>query len=370
MHIGNGSMQIDMCKCCGKPKKPKNLSLVQQSITQTGAGALWIDGARVGVGEQWWERGDAPPDEATALMQGVHGRWPPNFCISHLPGCVRVGERQVKGSHDTTGIWTASAKNDGLTAKDRGMGFSHGMKTFHEPKAGYTDANGNETVDSWQCAPGCVVAAMDAQAGERKPPWGKGISISRTKSWKQSSTERIADHGKYQDGSNASRFFMTADWSLDIAERLAQADPVYYCAKAASSEREQGLRGHLACVGAHDPLVVHQDNPFVTTRHYRVDADGTPVLHSDGTPVWTPCRRNGHPTQKPLTLVQWLATLLLPPAAYAPRRLLIPFSGTASEGIGAMLAGWEEIVMIEQGQSYVDIARQRVAYWQQRRGLR
>jgi site-specific DNA-methyltransferase (adenine-specific) len=77
--------------------------------------------------------------------------------------------------------------------------------------------------------------------------------------------------------------------------------------------------------------------------------------------------RNSHPTVKPIKLTQWLATLLLPPAAYAPRRLLVPFCGSGSEGIGALLAGWEEIVMIDSDQSYVDIARTRVAYWQERR---
>ena len=38
--------------------------------------------------------------------------------------------------------------------------------------------------------------------------------------------------------------------------------------------------------------------------------------------------------------------------------------------VGAMLAGWEEIIGIEQDQSYVEIARQRLAYWQQRGNTR
>ena len=52
-----------------------------------------------------------------------------------------------------------------------------------------------------------------------------------------------------------------------------------------------------------------------------------------------------------------------PPAEYAPRRILIPFSGSGSEMIGAMQAGWEEVVGIEQDSEYCEIARRRIEYW-------
>ena len=87
----------------------------------------------------------------------------------------------------------------------------------------------------------------------------------------------------YFDSGPASRFFHVSDWAMEVAEQLAQADPVRYTAKASRSERDQGLPG-----------------------------------------------RNSHPTIKPLSLCTWLAKLLLPPAAYAPRRLLVPFCGTGS----------------------------------------
>ena len=73
--------------------------------------------------------------------------------------------------------------------------------------------------------------------------------------------------------------------------------------------------------------------------------------------------RNPHPTVKPIALTKWLATLLLPPPEYAPRRILIPFGGVWSEAIGAMLAGWEEIVVVEIGQEYNDIGQARMELW-------
>jgi DNA modification methylase len=75
-------------------------------------------------------------------------------------------------------------------------------------------------------------------------------------------------------------------------------------------------------------------------------------------------RQNEHPTVKPIKLCQYLSTLLLPPAVEGQiRRLLVPFSGSGSEIIGAGLAGWDEIVGIEQSAKYIDIAKRRIAYW-------
>ncbi len=79
------------------------------------------------------------------------------------------------------------------------------------------------------------------------------------------------------------------------------------------------------------------------------------------------CNRRplGHPTVKPLSLCRYLATLLLPPGEYAPRRLLVPFAGTGSEMIGGLLAGWDEVVGIEMETEYCTLAEKRIAYWLQ-----
>jgi len=72
---------------------------------------------------------------------------------------------------------------------------------------------------------------------------------------------------------------------------------------------------------------------------------------------------NSHPTLKPIALTEYLARLILPPAEYAPRRILIPFSGAGSEMIGAHNAGWEEIVGIELSEEYTRIAEARLKHW-------
>lgn len=74
---------------------------------------------------------------------------------------------------------------------------------------------------------------------------------------------------------------------------------------------------------------------------------------------------NTHPTVKPLRLCEYLARLILPPPHQdgSPRRILVPYSGSMSEAIGAMLAGWDEIVCIEQDKEYQSIGDSRFAFW-------
>lgn len=69
--------------------------------------------------------------------------------------------------------------------------------------------------------------------------------------------------------------------------------------------------------------------------------------------------RNAHPTVKPLALTEYLAKLLLPPEG---GNLLVPFSGSGSEAIGAMRAGWTGITLIEREQEYMQIARDRLMH--------
>jgi site-specific DNA-methyltransferase (adenine-specific) len=71
---------------------------------------------------------------------------------------------------------------------------------------------------------------------------------------------------------------------------------------------------------------------------------------------------NHHPTVKPLDLCRYLATMLLPPARETPRRLLVPFSGSGSEMIGALRAGWDHAEGIERDPDYIAIAHARLKH--------
>jgi DNA modification methylase len=72
-------------------------------------------------------------------------------------------------------------------------------------------------------------------------------------------------------------------------------------------------------------------------------------------------RGNIHPTTKPLSLMRWLCRLICPPGG----TILDPFAGSGSTGAAAVQEGFDYI-LIEQDASYVEIARRRVAHWQER----
>jgi site-specific DNA-methyltransferase (adenine-specific) len=80
---------------------------------------------------------------------------------------------------------------------------------------------------------------------------------------------------------------------------------------------------------------------------------------------------NDHNTLKPIMLTKYLAGLMLPPKqSGVTRRILCPFCGSGSEMIGAVLAGWDEVIGIENGggddevaNHYIEIAENRLKYW-------
>lgn len=149
------------------------------------------------------------------------------------------------------------------------------------------------------------------------------------------------------ESGSAARFFFNA-----VHEQIDEADPLFYCPKASRRERDAGL-GDL-------PLRRKVFNG--KSDHSAGMAEG-----SVEDKFTTQPGRNIHPTVKPMNLIKYLSTLLLPPTEYAPRRIMVPFAGSGSEMIGAMLAGWEEVLGIEREGEYADIAQRRVEFWGQKR---
>ena len=260
-----------------------------ECITRTGAGALWVDGGRVGA--ELVERGrggrtaDAMFCPAPIAMGMSVGRWPANFFLSD-PAAAAALDRQSGESWST----------DGAKYVGREYGTGNGV-TYRPVK-----------------------------------PHGVGF----------------ADHG------GASRYFFR------VAEQLDAADPVFYCAKASRREREAGLEAM--------PTKAFGQSGGAQKAIERGEAE-----YQTGDEVTTGLntikqRRCTHPTVKPLHLTRYLATLLLPPAEYAPRRIFCPFAGVMSEGLGAMQAGWEEVVGVEREAEYVAIGKARIKHYTHSQG--
>ena len=117
----------------------------------------------------------------------------------------------------------------------------------------------------------------------------------------------------------------------------------FYCSKASKSERNAGLEGFEV----KDPDI-------------RSDTAKGSYTSKGIAP-----QSNHHPTVKPLSLTKYLATLIKPPTG---GRLLVPFSGSGSEMIGALQAGWEFVEGVELTEEYIPIAEARIKYWLEQAG--
>lgn len=330
-----------------KPYKGKPVD----DITRTGAGALWINGARIGLnGEKPFYRSEMNDIRGGAFASGTDkriltpkfgselGRWPSNVVLQHTPDCRKQGAKTIKGITGTkNGAWRTGGQYQG--------GYKGADEDELGSPVGFTDENGMEEVENWICADGCPVAEMNKQTGFKKSTRHmsykrKGSSIGMIPKDKPEMDEFTQESGY------ASRFFLNADWSYEIYENIANSEPFLYQAKASRSERDAGLN----------------DLPL---KQSRTTYDKS-VRDSNGNDSGEP-RRNVHPTVKSISLGKWLSTLLLPPDKYAPRRILNPFSGSGSEAIASLLSGWEEVVCVESDteNGYVGLSEARLKYWTQ-----
>ena len=344
-------------------------------IVETGAGAINVGGGRIPTGSGDPNNRDTTNHkdaEDTSWFTGnkdkkhtecyTRGRWPQNLILVHTEFCQRVGERKVKSSE------RPNCQNKAYGAKTSTI---YGKYEHNMHQVVRSDADGLETVATWRCLIACPECGYTWLAVDKEVcpeckamgEWqcavrrlgeqgGKNSASYRKAQPDRAYTDSIFPKPKlnrgsrgHNDSGDCTRYFFNADWSLETAEQLAKVDPAHYCPKSSRRERDAGLLGAMPCVKC---------GKLNSRTH----------LNDKGEEV--PCRRNGHETIKPLTLTRYLATLLLSPPEYAPRRILIPFFGVGSEGIGAMLADFEEIVGIEMDAEYCTIGEARMKYWASR----
>jgi hypothetical protein len=134
-------------------RKPCSESTVAANVLKHGAGALNIDGARVGPpfvsagGNNFdaWRSGedrtDRPSAHGTTESRIAHGRWPANLVLQHLEGCVQDGSKTVKGAGHYPSARSAGSQISGPSG--------------HTGQADLTERHlKEETVAAWTCAEG------------------------------------------------------------------------------------------------------------------------------------------------------------------------------------------------------------------------
>lgn len=329
-------------------RAPRGDMTFAELAVEYGTGALNIDGARIDLKGDIWAGNEKNAHEdysgqvfgkfesQYAKPSNPSGRWPANLMLTHHEACVKVGEYEVEGR--VINRWkagmlpfgggkgkeyeTIDPSREGEASAERTYEHEGGTDFKMKPGA----RRGMETVDLYACVPGCPVRELDDQAGELSSGLMKASTTRAPRPehavysgvWKGNAT----DQDTYADVGGPSRFF--------------------YTAKASRSEKDKGLENFY---------------------WKRTDQGFERISLSEYEQLDKRERAQGciHPTVKPLELLRYLSTLSLPPKQEGKiRRILIPFSGSGSEMIGAAQAGWDEITGIEMEQNYIEMAEARL----------
>ena len=203
-------------------RKPCAESTVAANVLTHGCGAINVDATRIQSSNMptptkapGWDsynkanaaQGYRPLDYAQGdafYTPSPGGRWPANVVFQHLDGCKQTGVRQVKGS----------APASGPTLSGKSTSVSRGVFNGVDQTPCYTDPlTGKETIAAYECAPGCPVAALDEQSGERAGMGQRvlrrgattGTSIGGHEAYGNSAPQDVMTG--YSDTGGASRFF-------------------------------------------------------------------------------------------------------------------------------------------------------------------
>jgi site-specific DNA-methyltransferase (adenine-specific) len=333
-------------------RKPLEESTVANQVKKTGTGAMNIDGCRVYTDwnepdrpESWKRSGHAAQDAEVKTWLPVgngvpchpSGRWPSNLVLSHAPGCVRAGTRDVPANKEGAGRLWSHYRDDKL---------DEAVPT----QARLADANGNETVANWECSPECPVRMLDEQNGTTT----SGAMKVEVEAYDGDSATvflrgRSGPSNQHGDSGGVSRFFKTFEHD----------PPFFYVAKAARSEREAGLTSEARAMHSiEDSKISTQSNRRCTLCH-RVKFGQPHCVCAN--PEWEETAgslsKNTHPTVKSLKLMRYLIRLVTPKGGI----VLDPFSGSGSTLVAALQEGMS-FVGIEREAEYTRISSERVRF--------
>lgn len=200
-------------------RKPLSESSVAANVLKHGTGALNIDGCRLSTSDSLnggaysgsLRRRDEysssdKAEGATALsrlnrgvgeFQQPTGRWPANLILEHLSECRSVGTKEIK-SQSGAPVTGLERSTPGKVTYAGGWGKTAATRWYAD--------SGKETVDAWNCAPGCPVATLDAESGDVRSAGNYPSTPIRSDNHIYSA--RKGQQGQlYADKGGASRFF-------------------------------------------------------------------------------------------------------------------------------------------------------------------
>lgn len=313
-----------------RPLAAKNIAA---NVLAWSTGAINVDACRISlVGGDQKSEGGATPLDARARQSGFAltagnnrdglGRWPPNAIFSHAPTCTPRGVKRVKGN------WRA----------DKGIGLGYHGGDAPRGAAGPGDIDHTEQVAAWDCdEAACPVRELDRQSGVSRSPktYRRAVASGNKGVYSKGIGEMEgADSVNYGDIGGSSRFFPT--FPADPPDV-----PFRYVSKASRRERNEG------CAGLPERS---------QGQRYGTVQDARPHT-AEGYEYPRKPMQNGHPTVKPLALMEWLCKLITPPGPDSV--ILDPFAGSGSTGVAALRGGFS-FVGVEQSEEYHQIAERRL----------
>jgi hypothetical protein len=188
-------------------RKPLSEGNVAANILKHGAGSLNVDATRIGTevrvnppagntlnGTVYAMSVYGMPQDAPSTV--ACGRWPANLVLEHLPGCLSTGTRKIEGKRGYP---------NGPGGKQYGFGDERGTRPNSWP--GHADPDGTETIEAWECQPGCPVSDLDSQSGVLAPQGAQKRKDTKDSSFLGTGFGGATGSTFYGDTGGASRFF-------------------------------------------------------------------------------------------------------------------------------------------------------------------
>lgn len=200
------------------------------------------------------------------------GRWPPNMILTHSPECRNVGTKKVDAINQPGSVGGRRHSTDHVYAQD-----AYSKNYERTERQSYANEDGTETVEAWDCAPGCPVAELDAQSGNR-PSTLTGRADPNEQHENPGDNHGASTFGGgnskvYADEGGASRFYPQFEGQTPVEV------PFLYTGKA--SKKETNLDGEIH----NDHPCLHPEAEVLTERGYRAVgtvAPGDKVYSADG----------------------------------------------------------------------------------------
>lgn len=347
LKYGTGGLNIEATrvKHASKEDFEKHKAMVDRLKEQGGS-----------LGDSWKNSSDL----SGANDVKTSGRWPPNMVMAHADGCKKVGTKKVKATSISVGSPTQAVRRSGVHSEVGG----HQTIGRVQPVTGHADADGQETVEAWECVEGCPVQALDEQSGTLK----NGGDVHQGNGPGGFSGNIGGKPTNYAgDSGGASRFF--PQFEADVWE-CADGCPVKALDDQSGTTSSGAMRREVPAYegesatgflrGRSGPSNQHGDSGGASRFFPQFEGQTPPAAPFMYTSKVSKREAtlegqvpNKHPTKKPLALIQWLVRLGTPKGGI----VLDPYVGSGTTCVAAVDEGVRFIGIEKDNEFYPDTVK-------------